>query len=136
MTDPESTPAHVPRIHERAGAVLDAAGVNVPDRLGGTVLALAEALDPGAPPRVTGGGAACGGGRRVVLSGDAVVLTDGVRPTHLVARAVGPDGAALLILVERGDRGVEPWPRDGEPTGEVHFRSVRLDSARVLSGRV
>lgn len=136
MTDPESSAGPVPRVHERAGAVLDAAGVDLPDRRGGTVLALAEPLDPGDPPRVAAEGAACGGGRRVVLSGDAVVLTDGIRPTHLVVRAVGPDGASLLILVERGDRGVEPWPREGEPTGETYFRSVRLDSARVLSGRV
>lgn len=136
MTDPEPTPGPVPRVHERAGAVLAAAGVDLPERRGGTVLALAEALEPGDPPRVEPTGGACGGGRRVVLSGDAVVLSDGIRPTHLVAHVVAADGSDLVVLVERGDRGVEPWPGDGEPTGEVRFRSVRLGADRILSGRV
>lgn len=136
MTDPESTRDTVPRVHERAGEVLAAAGVDLPERRGGPVLALAEALEPGDPPRVDAAGGACGGGRRVEISGDVVVLSDGVRPTHLVVRAVGAEGTGVLVLVERGDRGVEPWPRDGEPTAEVRFRSVRLDADRVLSGRV
>ena len=125
-----------PRVHDLASELLAAAEAPVPGSRGGAVLAMAEAADPMAPPRVVAAGGGCGGGRRIVLDGDAVALTDGVRPTHLLVRATGAGGAGVLLLVERGERGVEPWPRDGETAGEVRFRAVRLDADRVVSGVV
>lgn len=140
MADPDaiSGPTPSPRVHERAAEVLAATGAGMPHARGGAVLALAEAADPVDPPVVSDAGGGCGGGRRVVLSGTAVYQCDGMRPTHLLVRAVGAggSGAGALVLVERGDRGVEQWPGDGEATGDVAFRSVRLEAGRVLSGRV
>ena len=135
--NPESDPdesALTPRIHDLAAEVLTAAGARVPDARGGTVLAMAEAADPLAPPRLEAAGGACGGGRRVVLDGDAVILSDGERPTHLLVRAVDAVGSRLLVILERGERGVDPWPGDGITTAEVAFRSVRLDASGVVSG--
>ena len=74
------------------------------------------------------------GGRRVLLEGRAVVRSDGVRPTHLLVWASGPDGGEVLVLVERGDRGVSPWPAEGTTAGEIGFEAVRLDADRVVSG--
>lgn len=133
---PAEEPSAPPRVHDLAAELLSAAGVGLPDARGGAVLAMAEAADPVAPPRVGAAGAGCGGGRRVVLDGDAVTLTDGDRPTHLLVRAVGPDGSGVLVMVARGERGVEPWPREGERTGEITFRSARLDAAGVVSGEI
>ncbi|MFL0578029.1 hypothetical protein [Dietzia sp. 179-F 9C3 NHS] len=133
---PEREVAPAPSVHSLASELLAAADVAAPDLRGGTVLAMAEASDPVAPPRVEAAGGGCGGGRRILLDGAATTLTDGDRPTHLLVRAVGPDGSGVLVLVERGERGVEPWPRGGERTGEVVFRAVRLDADRVVTGEV
>ena len=132
----EDGSAAPPRVHDLVAELLAAADAGLPEARGGAVLAMAEAADPVAPPRVDPAGGGSGGGRRIVLDGDAVTLTDGARPTHLLVRAVGPDGSGVLVLVARGERGVEPWPRDGEITGEVAFRSVRLDADGVVSGEI
>lgn len=129
---PPPTPS--PRVQERAAEILAATGADLPSACGGAVAALAEAADPADPPLVSAAGGGCGGGRRVVLTGEAVYQSDGMRPTHLLVRAMGADGDGVVVLVERGDRGVEPWPGEGATTGEVGFRSVRLDGDRVLSG--
>ena len=119
-------------VHDRAARLLAAAGAGVPQVRGGAVLALVEAGDPDTPPTVERAAGGCGGGRRILLTGRAAIRSDGVRPTHLVVRAAGPDGTGVLVLVERGDRGVAPWPQDGTTAGEVTFGAVRLDGDRVI----
>src|SRR5699024_4748637 len=89
VPEPAETPApdpadRSPRVHERATLILSAAGAAVPDARGGAILALVEASDPDDPPRVERAGAGCGGGRRVVVTGDAVFQSDGMSPTHLI----------------------------------------------------
>lgn len=134
MSDEHPSADPSPRVHDRAALLLAAAGLEPPVARGGAVLGLTEPAVPSDPPTVAAAGGGCGGGRRVVLDGRAVFLTDGVRPTHLLAHAVDTDGTGVRVLLERGDRGVEPWPREGATTGELEFRSVRLDAGRVVTG--
>lgn len=134
QSPPVATTAGAPRVHDRAAQVIAAAGGRVPDARGGAVLAVAGGDDPGGPPTVERVARGCGGGRRVLLEGRTVVRSDGVRPTHLLVWASGPDGGEVLVLVERGDRGVSPWPAEGTTAGEIGFEAVRLDADRVVSG--
>ncbi|MEH6622828.1 hypothetical protein [Dietzia maris] len=134
QSPPVATTAGAPRVHDRAAQVIVAAGGRVPDARGGAVLAVAGGDDQGGPPTVERVAGGCGGGRRVLLEGRAVVRSDGVRPTHLLVWASGPDGGEVLVLVERGDRRVSPWPAEGTTAGEIGFEAVRLDADRVVSG--
>lgn len=134
QSPPVATTAGAPRVHDRAAQVIAAAGGRVPDARGGAVLAVAGGDDPGGPPTVERVAGGCGGGRRVLLEGRTVVRSDGVRPTHLLVWASGPDGGEVLVLVERGHRGVSPWPAEGTTAGEIGFEAVRLDADRVVSG--
>lgn len=134
QSPPVATTAGAPRVHDRAAQVIAAAGGRVPDARGGAVLAVAGGDDQGGPPTVERVAGGCGGGRRVLLEGRAVVRSDGVRPTHLLVWASGPDGGEVLVLVERGDRRVSPWPAEGTTAGEIGFEAVRLDADRVVSG--
>lgn len=134
QSPPVATTAGAPRVHDRAAQVIVAAGGRVPDARGGAVLAVAGGDDQGGPPTVERVAGGCGRGRRVLLEGRAVVRSDGVRPTHLLVWASGPDGGEVLVLVERGDRRVSPWPAEGTTAGEIGFEAVRLDADRVVSG--